>query len=433
MVDRRAIEVVTIESLGSSGDGRAQGADGAVAYVDRSVPGDRLEVALARAPDGLMRGEIVAILAPGPDRVAPLCPHYAVCGGCTLQHMARPAQERWKEALVRDALARHGISPRRWDETALIAEGTRRRATFSALLQKDRVVLGYRARRSHRIAAIESCLVLDPVLVALRARMAPFLRDALRDSRPAQVMVQKVGAAFDVVVTGPVGRRGEPDLAVRVAVAAMAHALGLARLSWRPSAYEAPEPLLTLAPVAARFGDLSVALPPGAFLQPSAQGEQALAEAVMAALPAQGVFADLFSGCGTFAGRMRARGPVDAFESDERAVDCLARAGAGKDVQARRRDLFRDPLGGDSLDRYAAVVVDPPRAGAREQMRALAAGPVPLIVAVSCNPATFARDCAILCAGGYTLERVQIVDQFAFSHHVEMVGVLRRTPREGGG
>lgn len=421
------IVTLSVESLGPRGDGRARMVDGAVVHIDRAAPGDLVKARVALSADGVLRGEILDILEAGPDRAPPPCPRYEVCGGCTLQQIAPPAQRAWKEGLVRAALARQGVEPSVWHTPVFIPEGTRRRATFAAFQQRDRVILGYHARRSKRISDIESCMVLDPAIMDLRARMGPYLARILQDSRPADVLVQKVGSVLDVVLTGPVGRKGLPDLAVREAAAEMAQELGLARLSWREDVRDAPEPLLSLRPVSARFGALAVDLPPGAFLQPSEAGEAVLAHAVMESLPESGRFADLFAGCGTFAGRMLERGAVDAFEGDPAAVEALAAAGKGRGAGALRRDLFRAPLSAGELGAYAALVLDPPRAGAREQAREIAKSRVPLVVYVSCNPATFARDAAALCAGGYALESVRIVDQFAFSHHVETVGVFARS------
>lgn len=422
-------KALSITALAPRGDGVARrDGDGATVHVDRAAPGDVVTARLSRSPDGVLRGDILEILEPGPDRVAPPCPHYAVCGGCTLQHLSRAAQREWKQDLVRAALTRQGVTPRLWRDPVFVAEATRRRATFAALRQQDRVILGYHARRSRRIADIESCMVLDPAIMDLRARLGRFLAPVLKGSRPADVMIQKVGAAVEVVITGPVGQKGAPDLAVREAAAEMAQTLGLARLSWRADVRDTPEILLTLSPVAARFGALAVDLPPGAFLQPSAKGEAALAAAVMEALPetGKGPVADLFAGCGTFAGRMAERAAVDAFESGAAAVEALARAGRAQGLRALRRDLFREPLSRAELARYAALVIDPPRAGAKAQMEAIAQSAVPVVVSVSCNPVTFARDAAILCEGGYAFEHMQIIDQFAFSHHVEMVGVFSR-------
>jgi 23S rRNA (uracil1939-C5)-methyltransferase len=235
-----------------------------------------------------------------------------------------------------------------------------------------------------------------------------------------------VSGQFDVAITGAVGKKGRPDLSVHEAAADLAHKLGIARVSWRSKAYDEPEVLVEINPVTARFGILDVPLPPLAFLQPTTAGEEALSTAVMTALPARGTFADLFSGCGTFSGAMLARGSVDAFDSVEPAIRALDKARGAHPLRPQRRDLGRQPLDADETKRYDAVVFDPPRAGAEEQAKALAASAVPRVVGVSCNAVSFARDARILVEGGYTFDSVKIVDQFTWTHHVELVGVFTK-------
>jgi 23S rRNA (uracil1939-C5)-methyltransferase len=211
---------------------------------------------------------------------------------------------------------------------------------------------------------------------------------------------------------------------VHEAIAQLAQKAGVDRISWRPRERDAPEVMLEVRPIVARFGPLAVALPPLAFLQPTKAGEAALVGAVMAALPERGIFADLFAGCGTFTGPMLARGPVDAYEAGDAPVRALDKAKATLPLKAVRRDLFRNPLTGAELKRYDAIVFDPPRAGAFAQAKHLAESKVPRLIGVSCNPATFARDARLLVDGGYALESVTVVDQFTWSHHVELVGVF---------
>jgi len=184
--------------------------------------------------------------------------------------------------------------------------------------------------------------------------------------------------------------------------------------------------MLEAKPLFATFDTLTVALPPLAFLQPTTPGEDALAGAVMDALPARGKFADLFAGCGTFAGRILTRGSVDAYESADAAVRALEKAKGQLPLKAVRRDLFRNPVSAREADAYDAIVFDPPRAGAHDQAKQLAESKVPRLIGVSCNPATFARDARILVDGGYGLDSITVVDQFTWSHHVELVGVFSK-------
>jgi len=200
----------------------------------------------------------------------------------------------------------------------------------------------------------------------------------------------------------------------------------ISRVSWRPNDASAIQILVEVEPVVASFGPLRVALPPFAFLQPTLDGEKALVASILASLPQTGKLVDLFSGCGTFSGPMLEKGAVDAYESVAASVTALNQARGRHPLKVFQRDLFQNPVRGAELEAYGAVVFDPPRAGCPEQATALAASKVPVLVGVSCNPATFSRDAKILVQGGYQLKSLQVIDQFQWSHHVEMVGVFSR-------
>lgn len=416
---------VSIRYLGPKGDGVADGPRGRI-FVEGGLPGDRVRVRTWRDEEGIVRGEVVGLLQPSRHRRQAPCPHYDVCGGCTLQHADDGFYRNWKLDLVSETLKKNGLTPRKWETPVFIEGGSRRRATFAAYRKRDRVVMGYFRRRSKDVADISACLVADPALFELRDALRPHLAKILQEGKMADVFLQRVGNNFDMVITGRVGTKGEPDLAVREAVAELVRKTKVSRVGWRARGRDAVDIIIEREPLLADFGALSVPLPPAAFLQPTLEGEQALVQAVMGLLPAKGHFADLFSGCGTFTGPMLARGSVDAFESVEPAIKALTRARGALPLKAVKRDLFKSPLRREDLSRYDAVVFDPPRAGAKEQCAAMATAKVPLLVGVSCNPSSFARDARILCDGGYRLDTVRVVDQFTWSHHVELVASFTR-------
>jgi 23S rRNA (uracil1939-C5)-methyltransferase len=329
--------------------------------------------------------------------------------------------------LVRDALAAKGLAPARWREPVFIPPGGRRRITFTAEKHSGAVALGYSRRRQRQVVAIDSCLVADPAIMALRAKLAPLLAPLLHEGKPATAFIQTIGGGFELVLTGPVGADGAPDARARDAIATLAEALAIDRVSWRAHLGDTPEVIVVRRELRARFGALDVALPALGFQQPTPAGEAALVAAVLEALPEAGRFADLFAGSGTFAGPMLARGAVEAFENNATAVHALDNAKGDLPLKAIRRDLYRAPVTRDEAARYDALVFDPPRAGAEAQGRELARSAVPVLVAVSCNPATFARDARILFDGAYRLDSVQVIDQFTFSHHVELVAKFSKT------
>jgi 23S rRNA (uracil1939-C5)-methyltransferase len=414
---------IHIDELGPKGDGISQSKRGRV-YVDRALPGETVQADIRRGDDQMLRGEIIAVVDASPHRVKAPCPNYDVCGGCTLQHADEAFYRDWKVAIVRDALRRKGLTPTIWRDPVFVPPATRRRATFNAHKHNGKVTLGYFRRRTHRITDIRACLVADPAVMALRDKLVPLLVPIVTEGKDADIFIQMVGRRFEIAITGSVGRKGKPDLPVREAIADLAQKADINRISWRGrerGERDDIEVMIERNKLIAKFGALDVALPPLGFLQPTAAGEAALVEAVMELLPESGKFADLFSGCGTFSGPMLARGSVDAYESVAPAVRALEKAKGTLPLKAFRRDLDREPLRREEANHYDAIVFDPPRAGAAEQAKALASAKTPVLVGVSCNPATFARDARILVDGGYRLESVKVIDQFTWSHHVELV------------
>lgn len=418
---------IPIHELAPMGDGLHQSPRGRF-YIDRTLPGDVVEAKLQKA-GGVLRGEVTRLIQPSQYRVEAPCRHYAVCGGCTLQHARDDFYRTWKSEVVRNVLEREGLKPDVWQPPVFLPPGQRRRVTFAALKKGSRAELGFFRRRTHHVADISTCLVAEPAIMELRNELARRLGPILQEGKPVDVFIQTVDGRHEVVITGPVGQKGRPDLAVYEAAAELAHAAKIARIAWRPREHAEAEVLLEVTPLLAKFGALTVALPPLVFLQPTKAGEEALVAAVTVALPKKGRFADLFSGCGTFSGAMLAQGTVDAYEIAATAVNALNKSKGPLALNARQRNLFDNPLMSDEANRYDAIVFDPPRTGALDQAQALASSTVPLIIGVSCNPVTFARDARILADGGYKLQSVQVIDQFTWSHHIELVAAFTKPLR----
>lgn len=401
-----------IAALGAGGDGLAV-AGGVRHFVPLSLPGESV-VAVPRATSAEgVACSLVSVERASPERVAPFCPAFGRCGGCSLQHWQAEARSRWKRERVAVALGHRGFAEPPVAPTVNCPANTRRRATLALKGKK----LGFREAAGHAVVAIDACPVLRPelsaLIVPLKAVLAPLTDDAA-------VAMTWTDAGADVAI------RADADLGweAREALAAFAAAYDLARLAW--DAGDGPVPLAVARPPTMSFGGVAVPFPAASFLQPSAEGEAALRDAVLAGLGDAETVADLFCGLGTFALPIARRAlRVYAADADGAAVRALA-AAAGATLEVAARDLFRDPLTAAELDRFDAVVFDPPRAGAQAQAAELARSGVPLAVAVSCNPASFARDARILVDGGYALERVTPVDQFPTSAHLELVAVFRR-------
>lgn len=414
---------MTVSAIGAQGDGIADGAGGRV-FVPFTVPGDRVRVRLPAGGGEDRAAALIEILSPGPGRGDPPCPAFGRCGGCRLQHLSDDAYARWKVERLTAVLARAGFADYRLLPLVRTPPFARRRASLAAMRPAGGtggVVLGFNVRSGTRIVDLDVCHVLDPRILAVLPDLRRFLARFLSPRQRTAVAVTVLDGGLDVVIEWP----ATPALDVLEGMADLADAADLARLSWRDTAEALAEPVVKRRPVGTVFGGVFVAVPPGAFLQASREGEAALIAAVGDACRPAGSIADLFAGAGTFALPLAAAGArVHAVDADGAALRALAAARPG--VTTETRNLLARPLSPAELQRFEAVVFDPPRAGASAQARELARSEVPVVVAVSCNPDSFARDAGTLGAGGYRLEKVLPVDQFLWSPHLELVALFRR-------
>jgi 23S rRNA (uracil1939-C5)-methyltransferase len=408
-------EHVVIARLGRRGDGIAETPDGPV-YVPYGLPGETVEVEPWR-PD---RRRLMRIDVESPERVAPICPHFGACGGCALQHLAPARYRDWKRGLVTEILQQSGLDTLVDDLIDAHGAGRRRAVLHARRSPADVLEVGFSASKAHRLVAIERCPILAPELDGA-IETARDIGEALAGVRkPLDIAVTATDAGLDVDVRGS----GPLAPAQTAELGRLAERRRIARLA-RHGEIAVQHAVPTL-----RMGRAQVVLPPGAFLQATAAGEIILAKLVEAHCEGARRIADLFCGIGPFALRLAERARVSAVDSNAAATAALQRAAATtpglKPVQAQPRDLFRCPLTPAELAAFDAVVFDPPRQGAEAQARALAASTVPTVIAVSCNPSTFARDACILIEGGYRLARVTPVDQFVYSAHVELVSCFDR-------
>ncbi|MSO81658.1 MAG: 23S rRNA (uracil(1939)-C(5))-methyltransferase RlmD [Alphaproteobacteria bacterium] len=422
---------ITIGRLGTRGDGVAYAADGDL-FVAGALPGERVAVTPGPPRGDGRTARLEAVLDRSPDRVPAPCPHFGNCGGCTVQHLASDAYSAWKRALVVGALQRHGLDGALVAPLQRPAPALRRRAEFAATRGRgkgDGVTLGFHASASDRVVDLRECLVLDQALIALLPPLRQALAGVVRPGDTADVMLTRADNGIDVLIGGTRPLRSDAVSAL----ARLAETQDLARIAWRGKG-GGSEPVAQRRLPRLALGGVPVALPPGAFVQAVAAAERALTSIVLdalAGLPARATVADLFAGCGPFTLALASAGRrVHAVDGAADAIAALlaaaGAAGFSGRATAETRDLARRPLMAAELDRHGAVVFDPPRGGAAAQAAEIARSKVKLVVAISCNPATFARDASILAAGGYALRAVQPVDQFVHTGHVELVAVFVR-------
>ncbi|RMB08402.1 class I SAM-dependent RNA methyltransferase [Eilatimonas milleporae] len=419
---------LTIETLGGRGDGiaahRLEDGTPVSVFVPGTMPGDRADVRLGAHRRFGVEGSLVRLVMPSPDRRRPPCAVFGMCGGCQLQFLDDTCYAAFLADRVRDTLQHQGISGVPVRAAAVSPPASRRRISLKAEGRDEGVRLGFNARGSHRLVDITACPVARDSLVALFPGLRDTLAVLLAGRGRAGIILTATDSGMDVLLD----MDRAATLQDRDILTDWAGTNDIAALHWRDRGLM--DPILIRRQPVMRFDGVPSALPPGGFLQATAEGERALRDAVLSAVEGSRRIVDLFAGIGTFSLPLARGRAVLAVEGDGAAVTAL-RGAAGAAASTHRltvehRDLFRRPLTADVLARFDAVVLDPPRAGAAAQVAELSAGTVPRVVSVSCNPATFARDARILIDSGYHLHWVQPVGQFLWSSHVELVGLFLR-------
>ena len=404
-------EIVKITGLGAEGDGVATTASGAQIFIPQALPGETWRIVDSVPP------EPVTLL---PDRRRPPDPEDEPCGGCVARHMPLAMYETWKRDLLVRALRQQSIAVE-IEPLITVPEHTRRRATFNAARIGGAMRVGYHGRRSHDLVADEDCPVLDKRIVALLQALATLadIVAAREGGTRVAIVLTDTGADVDIE-----GNERNLSATARAKIGEIAASGRMARVSVGGApVIERQAPVL-------HFAGKAVVPPPGSFFQAVPEAEEAMIALVTATLGKAKNVGDLFCGLGTLTLPIAQKARVMAFDADRRAIDALndaQRHNQGlKPFVARPRDLFRDPLSAMEMKDLDAVVLDPPRAGAKAQCERIAQTKVKRVVMVSCNPATLARDLRILLDGGYRLDALTPIDQFLYSPHLEAVAVLSR-------
>jgi 23S rRNA (uracil1939-C5)-methyltransferase len=448
---------VTIDRIGAEGDGVAHLPDGTPLYLPLTLPGEHLTARPLRPRGDGWHAAAQSIDTASLARAQPPCRHFGRCGGCVLQHWRDAPYRSWKSALLEAALRAAGFTPPRPLDLIPGLPGERRRLDFAVRRAGGRMILGLHGPRSAEIIDLTDCLVLHPTLLALLAPLRTLLHGLRAIRRQASVVINLLDSGPDLLLRSD----ATPSLEDRTALVGFARAHGLPRVSWAHAGDsargeglpgEGPETICLLRPATRTLSGVVVRPPPGAFLQATDAGERAIIDAVLRGLSARlgsrprgrphgrlGI-AELYAGCGTLtfsligglagAHAFGARLRVAVWEGDAASVAALKQAinqgGLSGHVEATQRDLARQPLSAKELSGFAAVVLDPPHAGAAAQIAQIAAAGAPTVVYISCNPATLGRDAKVLHGAGYALGAATAIDQFVWSARVEAVCVFRR-------
>ena len=410
---------VTIDSVGGLGDGIGR-FDGRPVFVPKSAAGDVLSIRITQQTKEFMRGEIAQVVTQGPERITPPCQHFANCGGCSLQQLSDSAYKAFKQRVLSESLA-HGGFPGTSADISFLASATRRRVDFKVQHSGKTLSLAFNGLRSHSLVPIDKCLILEPQLQSLVALLPSALSRLPGAQNIKAVSLTLADSGVDMLLE----LAGAPPM---IELASLAKNLSIARIATLDNktisiAFEA-------APVTMRLGEYDVLLPPDAFLQAAKEGQKILTDFVLAHTAKAKNIVDLFCGIGTYSFPASRYARVHAVEMQGEAVESLNAAIDSNKIRGylstEARDLFQRPLTAPELARYDSAIVNPPRAGAKAQIEAIAASAIKNVVMISCNPASFSRDAKILKAAGFILTHAHGLDQFVWSPHLEIAAAFTR-------
>ncbi len=412
-----------ITELGAGGDGIAKDGDD-LYFVAGTCPGDYVSVKIGEKKRHGITAELVEVIKPSKDRAVPPCQHFAICGGCSLQFLGDDAYSDWVKFKVENALAHQALSHVKVLEPMISPAHTRRRVALKAMNAGGCILLGFNEKQSNNLVDLKECPISDPAIAAIIPKLKLVLKDVVPAGKPSLVHITRTYTGLDILVE----TKKTLTLDARQMLVDFANKYNIAAIHVDDGGFN--DPVIILREPLMKFGECRVPLPPAAFIQATPDGEAALVKFVTDACQGAKRIADLYAGIGTFTFPLAANSQVLAIEGAKAAHGAL-KAGANraqglKQIITDERDLARRPLSEKELSAFDVVVLDPPRAGAKDQIERIAHSSVNKVVSISCSPDTFARDARILCEAGFTIKEVQPVGQFRWTTHVEVAGTFER-------
>lgn len=415
-----ALHELTITTIGNQGDGLAQLENNFVS-VPFTLAGEVVRAEITPQKEHLY-GKLADIIKPSPDRTTPPCPHFGACGGCRLQHMQHDAYANWKLNAINHLLEKNNFTVRA-QQCFVTPRASRRRASFAAQKHQGGVEIGFHARDSHMLVNIQSCAVLKPQLAALFEPLRQILNHILETGQSLTIHATILNGALEIVFSGVTLNAEHTTSLIRWAADNT-----IARLYSKVDENAPNQVLLLQTHLTGHYGNHDVIIPPHAFLQASDEAEAAMLACIKPVFQKAKNCADLFCGTGLFALNIYdTPKTMLAVDVDGAAIDSLNHASQNlRGFKTERRNLFRDPLKAIELKNIDALCLDPPRAGAKEQIAEIAKSKVQTVAYVSCNPATFVRDARVLVNNGFKFNNIEVFDQFLWSHHIECIGLFSR-------
>ena len=426
---------LVIDRIGGKGDGISNNSssnsnsivkENQPYFIPGTLPGEHIITRpIFKTAEGVF-GQLLEITKASTERVSAPCTYFGICGGCSLQHWNTVPYQEWKINRIRN-ITKKVISPNTVFSKLVPSEmQARRRADISIKRFEKKSVVGFHERDSHRIVDIQSCDLLDPEIINLSNAFRPISHLFIPIGESSRISIYKLDNGLDILIY----LQSEPSLEGLEAFNKLAHSHNLSRISMKISSAADIIPIIEKRTPHIEFSGVKISPPPGAFLQATKRGTRSITEAVLLGVTGKKNILELFSGCGTLTIPLHHQATVHAVEGDPFAADALRRgtvkAAIHNKISIEIRDLLRNPMPADELSKYDAVVFDPPRSGAKKQVEEIVKNGPATVVAVSCNPNTFARDSQILVNGGYQLKKITSIDQFLWSPHVELVAEFYR-------
>jgi 23S rRNA (uracil1939-C5)-methyltransferase len=390
--------------------------------VAHSLPGENVTVAITKKNTHYLQAKLTHINEASPERVSPPCPYFNTCGGCNMQHLNHKAYYDFKRDLLAQTVK--DLWTKELPDPVIIGPHVRRRASFKARLLNKKLKFGYYKPLSHEIVDIDECLVLAPVIVqifaSLKIMLGKFSPSILQNT--LEIFVTLCDNGLDLMIRS----EDMPALQEQELLAEFAATEYLSRISWQTQGEEIP--ILTKETPSTQFGSTQISLPTGAFLQASKESERAIINIIIPHIAPGSRVIDLYAGCGTYSFAVADHAYMHAVEGSKAMVDTLLKYATQVKFKltAEQRDLFRNPLEADYLNKFDAIIINPPRNGASAQATRIANSKVPKVIMVSCNPKSFRSDAKLLYQGGYQLTNIHAVDQFHWNKHLEIIGIFER-------
>lgn len=434
MTNQISLEITGISNLGQGFALAPNNKKNKKIFVSKTLIGDKVEAQIIKENSKFIAANLIKIITPSADRATPPCPHFADCGGCSLQHLTADYYQSFKQKILLDLFARDQITFDGNIDWSFIPAGFRRRVNFQV---DHNHRLGFFRENSNDVVKIDSCLILEKEIAALIHPLQDLVKNIA--TKITQISITKFDNGIAAILQTPIA----PSLAVADQLTNFAKDNNIISLAYRIAddcnlIYQSQIPQLFFG---AKDKEIKIDLNANIFLQATKSGQDIiikeindLAASMQTKNPDKTLnIVDLYCGIGTYSFAVLAQNPkanIKAFEGEESMIKALNKNAIKNNINQKihgfEKDLVKTPLLPKELTGQYLAIINPPRNGAESQTQHLAKSKIKSIIYISCNPAAFAVDAKILLQNGYKISKIKAIDQFVYSHHLELVAVFEK-------